>query len=61
MTDGDTHVGDSRLAYVVGGLLVLAMVIGAFVTFTGGLTRQGPVDPNTRIAQFHASKLSNSR
>jgi hypothetical protein len=49
--------GNSGLAFVVGGLLVLVMVIGAFLIFGGGLNKPKQVDVNIKAPDIEAPKI----
>ncbi|WGM40583.1 hypothetical protein [Caulobacter sp. NIBR1757] len=57
MAEGNTGGGNSGLAFVVGGLLVLVVVIGAFLIFGGGLTQKKEVDVNIKAPDIQAPKL----
>jgi hypothetical protein len=57
MADGNRSGGNSGLAFVVGGLLVLVVVIGAFLIFGGGLTQKKEVDVNIKAPDIPAPKL----
>lgn len=49
--------GNSGLAFVVGGLVVVVLVIGAFLLFGGGLTQKKTVDVNIKAPNIEAPKL----
>jgi hypothetical protein len=56
MADGNSG-GNSGLAFVVGGLLVLVVLIGAFLIFGGGLTQKKEVDVNIKAPEIPAPKV----
>jgi hypothetical protein len=49
--------GNSGLALIVGGILVLVLVIGAFVVFGGGLNQKKEIDVEITAPQIEAPKL----
>lgn len=57
MADGQGSGGNSGLAFVVGGLVVLVAVIGAFLIFGGGLSQKKEVDVNIKAPDIEAPKL----
>lgn len=56
MAEGNSG-GNSGLAFVVGGLVVLVLAIGAFLLFGGGLTQKKEVDVNIKAPNIEAPKL----
>jgi hypothetical protein len=56
MAEGSSG-NNSGLAFVVGGLVVLVLVIGAFLMFGGGLTQKKEVDVNIKAPDIEAPKL----
>lgn len=56
MADGNSG-GISGLAFIVGGLLVLVVLIGAFLIFGGGLTQKKEVDVNIKAPEIPAPKV----
>ncbi|HYE44571.1 MAG TPA: hypothetical protein VEA44_02235 [Caulobacter sp.] len=48
---------NSGLAFVVGGLLVLVVVIGLFLMFGGGLTEKKELDVNIKAPDIQAPKV----
>lgn len=57
MAEGSSGGGNSGLAFVVGGLFILVLVIGAFLIFGGGLTQKKEVDVNIKAPDIPAPKL----
>lgn len=55
MAEGNS--GNSGLAFVVGGLVVVVLVIGAFLIFGGGLTQKKSVDINVKAPDIEAPKV----
>jgi len=49
--------GNSGLAFVVGALFVLVLVIGGFLVFGGGLSQKKEVDINVKAPQIEAPSL----
>ena len=49
--------GNSGLAFVVGALFVLVLVIGGFLVFGGGLSQKKEVDINVKAPQIEAPNL----
>ena len=58
MTEGS---GNSELTYIVGGLVVLASVIGAFLFFNGGLTEQRGPGPAMVATDFETLPAASAR
>lgn len=57
MAEGNSGGGNNGLAFIVGGLLVLVVIIGAFVFLGGGLTQKKEVDVNIKAPEIEAPKL----
>lgn len=58
MADGNSgNSGNSGLAFVVGGLVVVVLVIGAFLIFGGGLTQKKSVDINVKTPDIEAPNI----
>lgn len=49
--------GNTGLAFVVGGILVLVVVIGAYLMFGGGLNQKKTVDVNIKAPDIEAPKI----
>ncbi|MFN3856781.1 MAG: hypothetical protein ACK4RV_03460 [Caulobacter sp.] len=49
--------GNSGLAFVVGALLVLVLLIGGYLIFGPGLTQKKEVDINVKAPEIEAPQL----